>query len=340
MKFLITGSAGFIGMWTSKKLLDMGHTVIGIDNLNNYYDLKLKIDRNNFLKKYKNYIFFKLDLSKDIKKIDQLIKKYKINHILHFAAQANVRYSLTNPTAYLNSNLIGFFNLLELCKKNKIKNLIYASSSSAYGNNFKNHKSFSENLRTNTPKNLYAASKICNEILAHSYSEICKFNSIGLRFFTVYGPWGRPDMAYFSFTDSIINGKSIQVFNNGNMMRDLTYVDDVCQSLIKLINKPALPDNNFDKNIPNLSSSWCPYRVFNIGNSNPIKLLDFIEIIEDVLNIKAKKEFMPMQPGDVKATYADCSSLEKWIGFQPKTSFKEGIEKFIKWYLTYYKKIN
>ncbi len=324
MKFLITGSAGFIGMWTSKKLLDMGHTVIGIDNLNNYYDLKLKIDRNNFLKKYKNYIFFKLDLSKDIKKIDQLIKKYKINHILHFAAQANVRYSLTNPTAYLNSNLIGFFNLLELCKKNKIKNLIYASSSSAYGNNFKNHKSFSENLRTNTPKNLYAASKICNEILAHSYSEICKFNSIGLRFFTVYGPWGRPDMAPFIFLNKILKKKTIEVFNSGKMSRDFTYVEDVSNAIIKILFKSIYTKKRI-------------IEIFNIGRGKSIKLLKFINTYEKILNIKIKKKYLPLQKGDMISTKSNIKKLNNFINYNPNTSLLNGLTKFTAWFVNYYK---
>ena len=324
MKFLITGSAGFIGMWTSKKLLDMGHTVIGIDNLNNYYDLKLKIDRNNFLKKYKNYIFFKLDLSKDIKKIDQLIKKYKINHILNFAAQANVRYSLTNPNAYLNSNLIGFFNLLELCKKNKIKNLIYASSSSAYGNNFKNHKSFSENLRTNTPKNLYAASKICNEILAHSYSEICKFNSIGLRFFTVYGPWGRPDMAPFIFLNKILKKKTIEVFNSGKMSRDFTYVEDVSNAIIKILFK-------------NIYSKKRIIEIFNIGRGKSIKLLKFINTYEKILNIKIKKKYLPLQKGDMISTKSNIKKLNNFINYNPNTSLLNGLTKFTAWFVNYYK---
>ena len=324
MKFLITGSAGFIGMWTSKKLLDMGHTVIGIDNLNNYYDLKLKIDRNNFLKKYKNYIFFKLDLSKDIKKIDQLIKKYKINHILHFAAQANVRYSLTNPTAYLNSNLIGFFNLLELCKKNKIKNLIYASSSSAYGNNFKNHKSFSENLRTNTPKNLYAASKICNEILAHSYSEICKFNSIGLRFFTVYGPWGRPDMAPFIFLNKILKKKTIEVFNSGKMSRDFTYVDDVSNAIIKILFKSIYTKKRI-------------IEIFNIGRGKSIKLSKFINTYEKILNIKIKKKYLPLQKGDMISTKSNIKKLNNFINYNPNTSLFNGLTKFTAWFVNYYK---
>ena len=324
MKFLITGSAGFIGMWTSKKLLDMGHTVIGIDNLNNYYDLKLKIDRNNFLKKYKNYIFFKLDLSKDIKKIDQLIKKYKINHILHFAAQANVRYSLTNPNAYLNSNLIGFFNLLELCKKNKIKNLIYASSSSAYGNNFKNHKSFSENLRTNTPKNLYAASKICNEILAHSYSEICKFNSIGLRFFTVYGPWGRPDMAPFIFLNKILKKKTIEVFNSGKMSRDFTYVEDVSNAIIKILFKSIYTKKRI-------------IEIFNIGRGKSIKLLKFINTYEKILNIKIKKKYLPLQKGDMISTKSNIKKLNNFINYNPNTSLLNGLTKFTAWFVNYYK---
>ena len=342
MRILITGVAGFIGFHITKKCLDNGYEVLGIDNLCDYYDIDLKKNRLKELYKSKNK---KLDNFKFVKAnlenhnlLNDLFKEFKPECVVHLAAQAGVRYSLLNPQAYIQSNLVGFSNIIELSKQFDIRNFIYASSSSVYGG--EKDMPFHENAKVGHPISLYAATKRSNELIAHTYSNLFNLPCTGLRFFTVYGPWGRPDMAYFSFTDSIINGKSIQVFNNGNMMRDLTYVDDVCQSLIKLINKPALPDNNFDKNIPNLSSSWCPYRVFNIGNSNPIKLLDFIEIIEDVLNIKAKKEFMPMQPGDVKATYADCSSLEKWIGFQPKTSFKEGIEKFIKWYLTYYKKIN
>ena len=324
MNILITGSAGFIGMSVSEYFLKKGYSIIGIDNLNSYYDLKLKKDRNKNLKEYKNYKFFKLDLKSDNKKINQIIKKFKVKIILHFAAQANVRYSLENPRAYIDSNIIGFFNILEACKKNKIHSLIYASSSSVYGNNYKYKKSFDEKLYTDTPKNLYAATKKSNEILAYAYSDLFKFTCIGLRFFTVYGPWGRPDMAPFLFLNSIIKKKKIKIFNNGKMQRDFTYIDDVVRSVYKLTIKTKKSKSKLQE-------------IFNIGRGKAIKLLEFVENIERILKIKSKKKFFPLQRGDMIKTKSNIKKIEIFIKNKPQTNLKYGLKKFTDWYLKYYK---
>ena len=337
MKILVTGNAGFIGFHLTSKLLKKGHQVIGIDNINDYYDVKLKKDRLNNLetqiKAKNNYKFFKTDLE-NLNKLEKIFTKYQPELVFHLAAQAGVRYSLIDPFSYVNSNLVGFLNILECCRKFKIKHLIYASSSSVYGGN--ELFPFKETNSVDHPVSLYAATKKSNELMAHCYSHLFKLPTTGLRFFTVYGPWGRPDMAAIKFAKNILNKKPINIFNNGEMLRDFTFVEDIVESLIKLIKKEPKENKDFKKTSPDPSSSWAPYRVFNIGNSNPIPLMEFISCLEKELGIKAIKNFLPMQPGDVKSTFADNTSLEKWINFKPRTSIDEGIKIFVKWYKEYY----
>ena len=338
MTILITGAAGFIGFHITKRLLIEGFEVVGVDNLNPYYDLRLKKTRLNELKNLSKkqsvkFLFFKEDLeNKNF--LTELFRKFKFNKVVNLAAQAGVRYSIENPSSYINSNIVGFANLLEVCRRNCIEHLIYASSSSVYGGNKK--LPFSEAHNVDHPVSLYAASKKANELMAHSYSHLYGIPTTGLRFFTVYGPWGRPDMALFLFTKSILNGEPIKIFNKGDMMRDFTFIDDITESLFRVINKDAISDPNFDYLKPSPSASWAPYKIFNIGNSNPINLMDFISTIEEILGIKAKKEFLDMQPGDVASTSADTVLLENWVGFKPRTSVKDGIKKFIDWYKDFY----
>tara|TARA_B100001248_G_scaffold125096_1_gene93848 strand:+ start:6181 stop:7209 length:1029 start_codon:yes stop_codon:yes gene_type:complete len=338
MKILVTGAAGFIGFHITKRLLREGFEVVGMDNLSPYYDLRLKKARlkelEDFSKKQSvKFFFFKDDLeNKNF--LTELFRKYKFNKVVNLAAQAGVRYSIENPSSYINSNIVGFANLLEVCRRNNIENLIYASSSSVYGGN--KRLPFSEEHNVDHPVSLYAASKKANELMAHSYSHLYGIPTTGLRFFTVYGPWGRPDMALFLFTKSILKGEPIQIFNKGEMIRDFTFIDDITESLFRVINKEANSDSNFDYLQPSPSSSWAPYKIFNIGNSNPINLMDFISTIEEIIGRKAKKEFLDMQPGDVASTSADTELLENWIGFKPRTSVKEGIKKFIDWYTDFY----
>ena len=336
MAILVTGAAGFIGFHLSNKLLKRKEKVIGIDNLNDYYDPKLKADRleNIFSNdKEKNFKFYKINLE-DTKGLRNIFKSNAINYVVNLAAQAGVRYSLENPKAYINSNILGFSNILELCKEFKINHLVYASSSSVYGGNTR--MPFSESHGANHPVSLYAASKRSNELMAHAYSHLFKMPSTGLRFFTVYGPWGRPDMALFIFTKSILENKEIEVFNNGKMQRDFTFVDDIVEAIIRLIRKPPQENKFFDKNKCDPATSWSAHKIFNIGNSNPTMLEDYISAIEDSLNLKAKKKYMPMQLGDVKSTYADTSKLENWINYKPQTSINDGVSKFIQWYKKYY----
>ncbi len=337
--YLVTGCAGFIGFHFCLKLLRSGKRVIGIDNLNNYYDLNLKRDRltqlENFNKVKSELFQFKKCSLEDENTIFKIFNKYKPEFVINLAAQAGVRYSLENPSAYIQSNIVGFNNILEACINNPTKHLIYASSSSVYGGNKK--MPFSESDEVNHPLSLYAATKRANELVAHSYSHIYGLAATGLRFFTVYGPWVRPDMAISLFTKAIIEKKPIKVFNNGNMMRDFTYIDDIVESLNLLLNKVPKKNKKFSFENPDPSKSWAPHRIFNIGNSNPVKLMEFIDEIENKLGIKAIKEYLPMQPGDAKVTYADTSNLEEFINFKPKTSLEEGVEKFIKWYKSYYK---
>tara|TARA_Y100000768_G_scaffold60998_1_gene41411 strand:- start:15438 stop:16454 length:1017 start_codon:yes stop_codon:yes gene_type:complete len=334
MKYLVTGSAGFIGFSVSKKLLDDGYDVVGIDNHNDYYDPKIKDSRLEMLTKHESYKHFKADLSiKD--KIDEIFKDTKPDCVINLAAQAGVRYSLENPHAYIQSNIVGFMNILEACKHFCVKHLVYASSSSVYGANTKLPFSIHDNV--DHPVSLYAASKKANELMAHTYSHLFNLPTTGLRFFTVYGPWGRPDMALFKFTKSIINGETIKVFNNGNHERDFTYIDDIVEGVIRVANKPAKPDDNWSGDKPDPGSSSAPWRVYNIGNNNPENLMEFIEVIENEIGQKASKEFLPMQPGDVPDTFADIDDLKKDFNFQPSTSLKDGVRKFIDWYFDYYK---
>jgi UDP-glucuronate 4-epimerase len=330
---LVTGSAGFIGSHLSKRLLSEGNKVIGIDNINSYYDPKLKLDRLNEIQN-NNFTFEKVSIE-DRDEIDRIFAQYKPQIVINLAAQAGVRYSLENPHAYIDSNIVGFTNILEACRHNKVEQLIYASSSSVYGANTK--LPFSVNDNVDHPISLYAATKKANELMAHTYSHLFGLPTVGLRFFTVYGPWGRPDMALFLFAKSIIDGEPIKVFNNGKMMRDFTYIDDIVESITRLTKR--IPEPNLDWNgmNPVPGTSYAPYKIYNIGNNNPVNLMDFITAIEDKLGIKAKKEFMPLQAGDVPQTYADVQDLIKDTGFRPQTAIKDGISNFIDWYLEYYK---
>ncbi|SEI92364.1 UDP-glucuronate 4-epimerase [Bhargavaea ginsengi] len=332
MKVLITGSAGFIGSHLSKKLLSCGHQVVGIDNMNNYYSVSLKEDRNKSIG-VDNYTFYKADISTgDL--VNRIVESEKPEVVVNLAAQAGVRYSLENPKAYIDSNIVGFTNILEACRNNNIGHLIYASSSSVYGANERLPFSVHDNI--DHPLSLYAATKKANELMAHTYSSLYNIPTTGLRFFTVYGPWGRPDMALFKFTKNIIEKAPIDIYNNGDMMRDFTFVDDIVEAIYRLIDRPAKPNPNWNGKNPDPGTSYAPYRVYNIGNNSPVKLMEFITAIEDKLNIKAIKNFMPMQPGDVPATYADVEDLYREIDFRPQTSIKDGVDKFINWYLDYY----
>ena len=329
----MTGVAGFIGMHSAKKLLDEGHEIIGIDNLNDYYDVSLKEDRLHTLKDYKNFRFLKLDI-KDQKDLLNLFKKESPQRVLHLAAQAGVRYSIQNPYVYIDSNIQGFINILEGCRATKTEHLVYASSSSVYGGNEKTP--FSEHDNVDHPISLYAATKKANELMAHTYSHLYQIPSTGLRFFTVYGPWGRPDMALFLFTKAILKGEAINIFNHGKMIRDFTYIDDIVESLVRVMDKVATPDASFDAKHPDPATSHAPYRIFNIGNNQPTPLMDYIEAIESALDKKAIKNLMDMQPGDVPLTSADTSELNQWVNFKPNTSIKEGVKRFVDWYKNYY----
>ena len=338
MKILVTGCAGFIGFHLSKRLLLENHHVLGIDNLNDYYDPNLKKARLEELKKLSKEKKLKFNFEcfaiEDFNALSEFFNKYKPLRVINLAAQAGVRYSIENPSAYIQSNIVGFSNILELCRHNEIEHLVYASSSSVYGGNTK--MPFSEEDTVAHPVSLYAASKKSNELMAHTYSHLYNLPATGLRFFTVYGPWGRPDMALFLFTKAILTGQKIKIFNQGNMIRDFTYIDDIVESLFRLIFKNAKPDENFDTNYPKLSTSWAPHRIFNIGNSNPVQLMDYIHALENSLGVSASKEFLPMQPGDVPATSADTTALESWINFKPSTPVEDGIERFVIWYKKFY----
>lgn len=335
MKILVTGSAGFIGFHLSKKLLDRGDEVIGIDNLNDYYDVSLKLDRNKMLKRNKRYRFYKIDIC-DRKKMDRLFKEHKFEKVCHLAAQAGVRYSLKNPYVYIDSNISGFLNILEGCKNTKVDHLVYASSSSVYGANTKMPFSVHDNV--DHPVSLYAATKKANELMAHTYASLYNLPSTGLRFFTVYGPWGRPDMALFIFTKAILKGKTIDVYNYGNMKRDFTYIDDIVEGVMKSIDRIPTSDNSWDRNNSDPSTSYAPYKIYNIGNHKSVDLKYFISVIEANLGKKAKIKTLPIQKGDVPETYADIDDLKKDIGFAPSTPIEEGVKNFIKWYLEYYSK--
>lgn len=332
MNILITGAAGFIGFHTAEKLLQQGESIVGIDNLNDYYTPQLKEDRLKLLSSYKNFTFVKLDIN-DNDGLENLFSKYKFTDVIHLAAQAGVRYSLKNPRAYVDANLAGFVNILECCRHNDIKHLIFASSSSVYGANIK--KPFTESDRVDHPVSLYAATKKANELLAHSYASLYNLPCTGLRFFTVYGPWGRPDMAYFKFVKNIINGTTIDVYNNGSMRRDFTYIDDIVNGVLQVLKKPAQPDPDWSSKI-SAEISYAPYRIYNIGNGNPVQLLDFIKTIENILGKKAVLNMQPMQDGDVTETFADISLLREQFGYQPKIKIADGMKRFVDWYKNYY----
>ena len=333
MNILVTGSAGFIGSHLAQKLLERGDTIIGIDNHNDYYDIKLKEDRLNQFIDNKNYIHYRCDIA-DKNEIEKIFKEHKPLKVINLAAQAGVRYSIENPHSYIDSNIVGFTNILEACRHNKVSHLVYASSSSVYGANTKMPFSIHDNV--DHPLSLYAASKKANELFAHTYSNLYQLPTTGLRFFTVYGPWGRPDMALFKFTKAILNNETIQVFNYGNHKRDFTYVDDIVEGVIRVLDKPAEPNVEWTGEAPDSGSSFAPWRVYNIGNNNPIELNDYISAIEDATGVIAKKEFLPLQPGDVPETYADISDLEEFFEYKPTTKVEDGIKNFVEWYKSYY----
>lgn len=334
MKILITGAVGFIGFHLSKKLLDDSYQIIGIDNLNDYYDISLKLSRLEILEKYNNFNFNKVDL-KDKEALSNIFDTHNPTHIINLAAQAGVRYSIENPYAYLDSNLTGFMNLLEACRKSSVEHLIYASSSSVYGGN--RVVPFSTNHNVDHPVSLYAATKKSNELMAHTYSHLYGIPTTGLRFFTVYGPYGRPDMAYFSFTKDILAGIPIKIYNHGRMERDFTYIDDIVEGIVKLIEKVPVSNKDWDEIKDGLSTSFAPYKIYNIGNNNPVQLMRFINTLELALGKKAEKIYMDMQPGDVLKTYADVSNLERDINFKPSITIEDGLGRFVEWYKDYYK---
>ncbi len=334
MKILITGVAGFIGHTLAIRMLERGDDVVGIDNLNNYYDVRLKENRLTRLAAYPRFRFIKLDIA-DAAGTKALFAAEKFDTVMNLAAQAGVRYSMENPQAYVEANLVGFTNILEGSRHNGVKHLVYASSSSVYGANTK--LPFSESDPVDHPISLYAASKKANEMMAHCYADLFKLPCTGLRFFTVYGPWGRPDMALFMFTKAILAGQPIQVFNHGNMVRDFTYVDDIIEGVVRVIDHTATSDPAWDSNAPDPATSYAPYRLYNIGNNTPVKLMRYINALEECLGKKAIMEMLPMQPGDVPATQADVSRLERDVGFKPATPVEEGIARFVKWYREYYR---
>lgn len=335
MKVLVTGAAGFIGFHVSCRLIAEGYEVIGADNLNDYYDVTLKKERLKVLEKMPGFLFLKLNLE-DAGSLQSIFENHSIDIVINLAAQAGVRYSITHPHSYIESNITGFLNVLEACRNYSVKHLIYASSSSVYGANEKVPFSVSDPI--DHPVSMYAASKKANELMAHTYSHLYNIPTTGLRFFTVYGPWGRPDMAYYSFTRNIIEGKKIQVFNHGDMKRDFTFIDDIVEGIIRLVHRPPSPDHDWDPQNPDPSSSYAPYKIYNIGNNHPVKLTEFIQILEKLIGKKAKMEFLPMQPGDVKATYADISDLQQEIGFSPATPLEAGLKHFVEWYKSFHLK--
>ncbi len=334
MKVLVTGAAGFIGMHASERLLARGDEVVGLDNLNDYYDPQLKRDRLARIEPHPKFRFVKMDVA-DRPGIEKLFADEKFDRVIHLAAQAGVRYSIENPHAYIDSNIVGFMNILEGCRHNKVQHLAYASSSSVYGGNTK--MPFSEHDSVDHPISMYAATKKANELMAHTYSHLFGLPTTGLRFFTVYGPWGRPDMALFLFTKATLEGRPIDVFNHGKMQRDFTYVDDIVEGVIRVLDHTAESDPEFNADQPDPGRSKAPFRVFNIGNHSPVQLMDYIGAIESALGMEAKKNFLPMQDGDVPATYADTSELNAWTDFQPNTSVKDGVARFVAWYREYFR---
>ena len=333
MKVLVTGAAGFIGMHCIERLLARGDQVVGIDNLNDYYDVTLKESRLARIADHVAFRFHRVSIE-DKEAMAGIFAEEKPDRVIHLAAQAGVRYSLENPHAYIDANLQGFMNILEGCRHNDVAHLAYASSSSVYGGNAQ--MPFSEHHSVDHPVSLYAATKKANELMAHTYSHLYGLPTTGLRFFTVYGPWGRPDMALFLFTDAIRNGRPIDVFNQGAMVRDFTYIDDIVEGVIRVLDKTATPDPDFDPMNPDPGTSTAPFRVFNIGNGNPTPLMDYIGALEDALGMTAEKNMMPMQPGDVPATSADTSELRDWVGFAPNTDVRDGVQRFVDWYIGYY----
>ena len=332
MKVLVTGSAGFIGFHVSQYLCDRGDEVVGIDNLNDYYDVALKQARLDQLEGLTNFRFIKLDIA-DRKLMENLFNAEGFDRVIHLAAQAGVRYSIQNPHAYVDSNLVGFINVLEGCRHSEVEHLIYASSSSVYGAN--ETTPFSENDNVDHPVSLYAASKKANEAMAHSYSQLYDLPTTGLRFFTVYGPWGRPDMSPFLFARAISDGKPLKVFNYGKHRRDFTYIDDIVEGVIRVLDRPAQSNQKWSGLDPEPSSSKAPWRIYNIGNSQPVELLYYIECIENALGKTTEKEMLPLQPGDVEHTYADVTALMRDTGYRPNTAIEEGVDKFIRWFVEY-----
>ena len=332
---LVTGVAGFIGFHTATRLLERGERVIGLDNVNDYYDVRLKKARLAKLKPFKQFTFTKTDLA-DRVKMRRLFATQPIVKVVHLAAQAGVRYSLVNPHAYTDSNIEGFMNILEGCRHAKVKHLVYASSSSVYGGNTQMPFSIHDNV--DHPVSLYAASKKANELMAHCYAHLYRIPCTGLRFFTVYGPWGRPDMALFIFTKAILEGKPIEVYNHGKMRRDFTYVDDIVEGVIRTLDHPATPNPAWSSDRPDPGTSSAPARIYNIGNHQPVELLRFIEVLEQAIGKHAKKKLLPIQPGDVPATYADIEDLSRDVGFKPATTIEVGIPRFVQWYREFYKK--
>ena len=333
MKILVTGAAGFIGMFVSRILLERGDEVVGLDNLNEYYDVNLKRHRLELLGKLPGFSFVKLDLA-DRAGMETLFREQRFQRVVHLAAQAGVRYSLINPHAYIDSNLVGSFHVMEGCRANGVEHLVYASTSSVYGAN--THMPFSTHRAADHPISLYAATKKANEMMAHSYSMLHRLPTTGLRFFTVYGPYGRPDMALFQFTRNILEGKPIDVFNFGRHRRDFTYVDDIAQGVVRALDRVAEPDPQWDADSPDPARSSAPYRLYNIGNSRPVELMHYIKVIEEVLGRKAEKNLLPLQAGDVPDTFADVEDLITEVGYRPATPVEVGVARFVEWYLEYY----
>ena len=333
MKILVTGAAGFIGMHCTERLLARGDTVVGVDNLNDYYEVSLKENRLKRISEHPQFTHHPVSVE-DREAMASLFATKKPDRVIHLAAQAGVRYSLENPHAYADANLVGFMNILEGCRHNGVEHLVYASSSSVYGGN--EQMPFSEHHSVDHPVSLYAATKKANELMAHTYSHLFDLPTTGLRFFTVYGPWGRPDMALFKFTAAMLKGEPIDVYNSGQMVRDFTFIDDIVEGVIRVLDKVATPNPDFDPQSPDPQSSRAPFRVFNIGNGNPVPLMDYIGALESALGITAEKNMMPMQPGDVPMTSADTTELADWVGFAPDTDVRDGVQRFVDWYLAYH----
>ncbi len=327
---LVTGAAGFIGFHLCRRLLDEGYTVMGLDNLNSYYDVRLKKARLDLLRPYDRFHFVRLDLS-DKTGMESLFADYTFDRVVHLAAQAGVRYSLENPHAYVESNVVGFINMLEGCRSGRVPHLVFASSSSVYGAN--TLMPFSVHHNVDHPVSLYAATKKANELMAHTYAALYQIPCTGIRFFTVYGPWGRPDMAYFLFTDAILRGETIDVYNRGTMKRDFTYIDDVIEGIVRVMDRIPQPNRDWNSDNPDPGTSFAPYKVYNLGNNNPVELMRFIKVLEETIGVEAKKNLLPLQAGDVPATFADVDDLIRDVGFKPSTPLEEGIHNFITWYM-------